>query len=94
MKNFRTTRGRRPKISVPFTRCSVASVALRATQYRGVQSNNNFASWGLCGDNQRLYPQGNPDRLAPARRGPSRPEPGDFNIPDSKSESAALGDEG
>ncbi|MGC8553178.1 MAG: hypothetical protein ACP5O7_09980, partial [Phycisphaerae bacterium] len=32
--------------------------------------------------------------LAPARRGPSRPEPGDFNIPASKSESTAMGEEG
>ncbi|MGC8553296.1 MAG: hypothetical protein ACP5O7_10580, partial [Phycisphaerae bacterium] len=32
-----------------------------------VQINNNFVSWGLCGENRRLYPQGNPghysDRL-------------------------------
>ena len=53
-KNFRIKRKQRPKISVPFTCRSVASVALRATQYRGVQSNNIFVSLRVCGENRSL----------------------------------------
>ena len=53
-KNFRTKRKQRQVISAQFSRNSAASAALRATQYRGVQSNNIFVSWGFCGENWSL----------------------------------------
>ena len=53
-KNFGAKRKQGQVISAPFDRRSVASVTLRATQYRGIQSDNNFVSWSLCGENRSL----------------------------------------
>ena len=53
-KNFRAKRKQRQVISAQFSRNSAASVTLRATQYRGVQSNNVFVSLRLCGENRSL----------------------------------------
>ena len=68
-KNFRTKRKQRQVVSAQFSRNSAASAALRATQYRGVQSNNNFASSLLRGENRNLDSQGNPDSLLHAAPG-------------------------
>ncbi len=68
-KNFRTKRKQRQVISAQFSRNSAASAALRATQCRGVQSNNNFASSLLRGENRNLDSQGNPDSLHHATSG-------------------------
>ena len=68
-KNFRAKGKQRQVISAQFSRNSAASAALRATQYRGVQSNNIFVSWGLCGEHRSLDSQGNPDSLLHATSG-------------------------
>ena len=68
-KNFRAKRKQRQVVSAQFSRNSAASAALRATQYRGVQSNNNFAPSALRGENQNLDSQGNPDSLLHAAPG-------------------------